>query len=134
MLVNRTRFQSEILPSHAVPWTTGHVDSQLPGLPGDYVRSHSHHVADVMTRTVVTAEEHTDLREIARLMQRHRVRRVPIVHDGKVVGMISRANLLRGLSSREPFPVDGEISDENIRAAVSAELETILPASMMFGV
>ena len=60
-----------------------------------------------MTRTVVTAEEHTDLREIARLMQRHRVRRVPIVHDGKVVGMISRANLLRGLSSREPFPVDG---------------------------
>jgi CBS domain-containing protein len=88
----------------------------------DYIRSHSHHVADVMTRDVVTADEHTDLREIARLMQRRRVRRVPIVRDGKVVGIVSRANLLQGLLSREPFPVEGEISDEHIRAGVSAEL------------
>jgi CBS domain-containing protein len=89
----------------------------------DYIRSHSHHVADVMTREVVAADEHTDLREIARLMQRHRVRRVPIVRDGKVVGIVSRANLLRGLLSREPFPIEGGISDERIQAGVSAELE-----------
>lgn len=89
----------------------------------DYVRSHSHHVVDVMTRDVVTADDHTDLHEIARLMQRHRVRRIPIVRDGKVVGIVSRANLLQGLLSREPFPVEGEISDDRIQAGVSAELE-----------
>jgi CBS domain-containing protein len=90
----------------------------------DYIRSHSHHVADVMTREVVAADEHTDLRDLARLMQRHRVRRIPIVRDGKLVGVVSRANLLRGLLSREPFPVEGEISDERIREGVSAELES----------
>jgi len=89
----------------------------------DYIRSHSHHVADVMTRDVVTAAENADLREIARLMQRHRVRRIPIVRDGKLVGIVSRASLLQGLLSREPFPVEGEISDERIRDGVSSELE-----------
>jgi CBS domain-containing protein len=91
-------------------------------LARDYIRSHSHHVADVMTKVVITADEHTDLREIANLMQRHRVRRIPIVRDGTVVGIVSRANLLQGLLSREPFPVEGSVSDEHIRTGVAAEL------------
>lgn len=91
-------------------------------LARDYIRSHSHHVADVMTKDVVTADEHTDLREIAALMQRHHVRRIPIVRDGKVVGIVSRSNLLQGLLSREPYPVEGLASDETLRTSVSAEL------------
>jgi CBS domain-containing protein len=87
-----------------------------------YVRSHSHHVADVMTRDVVTADEHTPLGDIAGLMQRHRVRRIPIVRDGKVVGIVSRANLLQGLLSREPFPTEGPDSDETLRTRVEGEL------------
>ena len=88
----------------------------------DYVRSHSHHVADVMTKEVVTAEERTDLADIAALMQRHHIKRVPIVRDGKVVGIVSRANLLQGLLARELQPADGLASDESVRAKVSAEL------------
>ena len=68
------------------------------------MRSHSHHVADVMTRNVVAAEERTELKEIARLMQRHGIKRVPVVRDGKVVGIVSRANLLQGLLARGPRP------------------------------
>lgn len=90
-------------------------------LARDYVRSHSHRVADVMTREVITAEEHTQLAEIARLMERHHIKRVPIVRDGKVVGIVSRANLLQGLLAREPHPADGA-NDETIRTSVSAEL------------
>lgn len=91
-------------------------------LSRNFIRSHSHHVADVMTRDVVTAGERTGLKDIAALMQRHHVKRVPIVRDGKVVGIVSRANLLQGLLAREAQPADGLISDESVRTKVSAEL------------
>ena len=88
-------------------------------LARDYMRSHSHHVADVMTRNVVAAEERTELKEIARLMQRHGIKRVPIVRDGKVVGIVSRANLLQGLLAREPRAAEGTAPDETVRTRVS---------------
>jgi CBS domain-containing protein len=91
-------------------------------LARDYIRSHSHHVADVMTKNVVTAEERTELVDIAALMQRHHVKRVPVVRSGKVVGIVSRANLLQGLLARQPRPADGLASDEGVRTKVSAEL------------
>ena len=64
-----------------------------------------------MTKNVVTAEEMTSLADIAALMQRHRVKRVPILRDDKIVGMVRRANLLQGLLAREPFP-RGVAADE----------------------
>lgn len=92
-------------------------------LARDYMRSHSHHVADVMTRSVVAADERTELREIARLIQRHRIKRVPIVRDGKVVGIVSRANLLQGLLAREPRSAEAAAPDESLRVRVSEELD-----------
>lgn len=91
-------------------------------LARDYVRSHSHHVADVMTRDVITAKERTEIADIAALMQRHHIKRVPIVRDGKVIGIVSRANLLQGLLARESQPAEGLASDESVRAKVTAEL------------
>ena len=88
----------------------------------DFIHSHSHRVADVMTKSVVSAEEHSSLKEISSLMQRHHVRRIPIVRNGKVVGIVSRANLLQGLLAREPLSANGSADDEKIRAAVTAEL------------
>ena len=92
-------------------------------LARDYIRSYSHHVADVMTRSVVTAEERTDLKEIAGLMQSRGIKRVPIVRDGKVVGIVSRANLLQGLLAREPQAAEGTALDDNLRARVNEELD-----------
>ncbi|MGD9881372.1 MAG: CBS domain-containing protein [Reyranella sp.] len=91
-------------------------------LARDYMRSHSHRVTDVMTRDVVTAQENADLREIASLMQRHGIKRVPIVRDGKVLGIVSRANLLQGLLAREPRSAGGTALDEDLREAVREEL------------
>jgi CBS domain-containing protein len=91
-------------------------------LARDYIRSHSHHVADVMTKKVITAEERTQLEVIAALMQRHHVKRVPILCDGKVVGIVSRANLLQGLLAREPYPAASQVSDESVRDTVVKEL------------
>ncbi len=91
-------------------------------LARDYLRSHSHRVADVMTRKVVSVEERTGLKEIAALMQKHKIKRVPVVRDGKVVGIVSRANLLQGLLSREPQPSGTPADDETLRTRVVAAL------------
>lgn len=90
---------------------------------GDYVRSHSHHVTDVMTRDVVTATEDTKLAELANLMHRHSIKRIPILRDGAIVGIVSRANLLQALLSREPAADTVPHTDEETRRAVVAELD-----------
>ncbi len=56
---------------------------------------------DVMSRPVVTVEEDTDIGEIARLLAAHRIKRVPVVREGRVVGIVSRENLLQALASEE---------------------------------
>src|SRR5262245_43890073 len=54
----------------------------------EYIKSHSGKVADVMTRNVVTAKPDTPLGEIAGLLERNRIKRVPIVEEGKLVGLV----------------------------------------------
>jgi len=54
----------------------------------EYIKSHSGKVADVMTRNVVTAKPDTPLGEIAGLLERNRIKRVPIVEGGKLVGIV----------------------------------------------
>ena len=92
-------------------------------LARDYMQSHSHHVADVMTRDVVAGEERTELQEIARLMQHHGIKRLPVLRDGKVVGIVSRANLLQGLLAREPRAAEAVAHDEALRTRVCDELD-----------
>lgn len=53
---------------------------------------------DVMSAPVVTIDEQTDAGAIARLLQAYRIKRVPVLHDGRIVGIVSRANLLRALA------------------------------------
>jgi CBS domain-containing protein len=91
-------------------------------LAHEFVRSHSHRVADVMTKDVISAEEHSTLKEIAALMKRHHVKRIPILRDGRIVGIVGRANLLQGLLAREPLATSSPVADDTVRAAVTAEL------------
>jgi CBS domain-containing protein len=62
-------------------------------------KARSRRVDDVMTKDVVTATEDTTLHDIAELMMKHQVKRVPILRDQSVVGMVSRVDLLRALIS-----------------------------------
>ncbi|UYN94604.1 MAG: CBS domain-containing protein [Enhydrobacter sp.] len=90
----------------------------------DYIRSHAHRVADVMSRDVVSASEHADLQEIAELMQERGIKRIPIVRDGRLVGIVSRANLLQGLMARESSVGAAAIDDQAIQTAVSRAIAT----------
>ena len=65
----------------------------------DYVRTHGRKVADVMTPTPITITEDTRLDDIVSLMERSRIKRLPVVRQGRVVGIVSRANLLHALAS-----------------------------------
>lgn len=62
-----------------------------------YVKSHGLTAADVMTRGVVTVAEDTPLADIAETLESRHIKRVPVVRDGAVVGIVSRANLVRAL-------------------------------------
>jgi len=61
----------------------------------DFLKVYGSRVGDVMTRSVVTATEDETAAEIAQKLERHRIKRVPIVRNGQLVGIVSRANLLR---------------------------------------
>ena len=87
----------------------------------DYVKSHARRVADIMTRDVVTVSEFAALGEIADLMEQHRIKRVPVVHDGKLVGVVSRADLLRTLTS-VTVSVSDEDGDRSVRNRLLTEL------------
>jgi CBS domain-containing protein len=64
----------------------------------DYLRQDRRRAADLMTKEVVTATEDTPVDRIADILQSHRVKRVPIVKDGKVMGVVSRADVIRAMA------------------------------------
>jgi CBS domain-containing protein len=71
-----------------------------PGrLAAEYVQSSGRKVSEIMTLEVQTITPETPLDEVVRLMERHRIKRLPVVQDGKLVGIVSRANLLHALAS-----------------------------------
>ena len=90
-------------------------------LAAEYVKSHARGVEDVMTREVVSVGELASLGEIAELMETRRIKRVPVVHDGKIVGIVSRADLLQVLASGGATTADEE-SDRLIHERLLAEL------------
>ena len=64
----------------------------------DFTRTHGRKVADVMTRDVISVPAASPLSDIVALMEEHRVKRVPVLDGDRVVGVVSRADLLRALS------------------------------------
>jgi len=93
-----------------------------PGrLATEYVRASGRKVNEIMTPDPYTITEDTPLEQIVQLMEKHRIKRVPVVDDGKLIGLVSRANLLHALASlaREAKPPAGD--DTSIRRQILAE-------------
>jgi CBS domain-containing protein len=101
-------------------WWLDHFASELAR---EYIKSHGRTVKDIMTRDVVSVTEDTDLGEVAALLEAKRIKRVPVTRDGKVIGIISRANLVRALAAAKGAPPsEGEADDRMIRGRLLAEL------------
>ncbi len=85
----------------------------------DYIKAHGTTAGDVMTRDVLTVGEDMSVGDVARLLEQRRIKRVPVVRDGKLVGIISRANLLHGLVAGGPGELRTDVADDrSIRAAL----------------
>src|SRR5499427_7248860 len=85
----------------------------------EYIKSHSRKVADVMTREVITANQDTSLGDIAAMLERNRIKRVPIVDGSKLVGIVTRANILQALASAtKKIPPLTTVNDSELRKKV----------------
>jgi len=84
-------------------------------LADEYVKARGRKVADLMTTKVVTAAPDAPLHEVAALLERNGIKRVPIVTDGQLVGIVSRADLVQTIASVRPelqlSPADSIIRD-----------------------
>jgi CBS domain-containing protein len=93
-----------------------------PGrLAKEYVHTHGRKVAEVMTQDVTTVRESATVDKVVELMERRRIKRLPVMRGSKIVGIISRANLLHALAGME-MPA-AAADDATIRRRLVAELE-----------
>src|SRR5271169_4096134 len=94
-------------------------------LAHEFVKSHSRKAADVMTRPVVSVQPETPLGDIASLLEKHRIKRVPVVNNGKIVGIVSRANLIQALVSLgHATTSDASIDDLTLHSNILEQLRT----------
>jgi CBS domain-containing protein len=90
---------------------------------GDYVKSHARRARDIMTQDVVSVTPDTPVAQIAALLEKHRIKRVPVLQDGRLAGIVSRSNLVQALATKGRSLEAGDSGDAAIRARLSAELE-----------
>ncbi|MBV9835379.1 MAG: CBS domain-containing protein [Alphaproteobacteria bacterium] len=104
------------------PWWSAVFASDLR-LASEFLRTHGRLVSDVMSSAVTTAHARMSLRELAELMERHVIKRLPVVDGDRLVGIVSRRDLLRALLALEPIEQPAaEIDDRAIRQRLLAEL------------
>ncbi len=93
-------------------------------LAEDFARCHGATADAVMTKDIVIARPDTSLRDIAELLERKRIKRVPIVVDGKVAGIVSRANLLQALALQQAAASEAPSqSDTDLRVRLLGQLK-----------
>ncbi len=90
----------------------------------DFIKSHGRFAVDIMSTDVVSVTEDTSTAEIARLLEERRIKRVPVLRDGALVGIVSRGNLLHALAGhRDDGPAAPSADDRTVRQEVSQALQ-----------
>jgi CBS domain-containing protein len=122
-LLHRVETGTERLAGRRRSWWLDTIASDRD-LARDYVKSHARIVKDIMTPDVISVTDTTDLAEIAMLLETKRIKRVPVLREGKLVGIVSRANLVRALAAAESEPAtDADSDDRTIRRKLLFELK-----------
>jgi CBS domain-containing protein len=95
-----------------------------PGrIAADYVHSHGSKVSEVMTKGVKTVAEDTAVEDIVQLMERHRIKRVPVLRSGRVVGIVTRSNLMHAMVSLARSAPAAARDDNAIRGQLLALMQ-----------
>jgi CBS domain-containing protein len=94
-------------------------------LAREFVKSHARKATDVMTQPVISVSLQTPLGDIAALMEKHRIKRVPVIDGGKLVGIVSRANLVQALARQSGAASGGDgVKDAMLRDGLLDVLRT----------
>jgi len=94
-----------------------------PGrMAGEYIRTHGRRVEEIMTTDLISVAPDTPLDEVVSLMERRRIKRVPVLDDDALLGIVSRADLLRSLLQALDAPHSEALGDDEILEQILAEL------------
>lgn len=116
-LLRRAELGTEAKISAWVGWLAG------PGREARaYARSHARTVGEVMTAPVISVTPETDLTEVAALMESRHIKRLPVLQDGRLVGMLTRHDLVRALERLLPRANAGPVADAELRRRLLASL------------
>lgn len=92
-------------------------------LAAEFAKSHGMRVDDLMSSEVITATEDTPLTEIAAILERNRIKRIPIMRGSELVGIVSQANLVQALASSAMATQDGLDKSRIIKQEILSRLE-----------
>jgi CBS domain-containing protein len=95
----------------------------------DFLKSHGRVAAEIMTRPVVSVSPDTPLSDVAGLLERRRIKRVPVVQGGRIVGIVRRANLLQAVAAHRSVAPQAAPGDSQLRSRVLDDLRTQLAES-----
>lgn len=98
----------------------------------DYVKTHGTKARDVMTRDVASVPEDMPIGEVARMLEKRRIKRVAVLRDGKLAGIVSRANLLQGLAALPATRPETGADDQVLRARIFEALADVPGISASF--
>jgi len=94
----------------------------LNDIPKEFIRTHGKTAKDVMTQEVITATPFTSIAELSEMLETNKIKRVPIVESGKLIGIVSRANIIQGLVAQDDDSLPKVAkSDQEIRKILLEE-------------
>ncbi len=115
--------RSEIGTERRHPWWLA-LFSRGAAEAKDFVKANSQRVGDVMSSPVISAKPDASLAEIASLLESKGIKRVPIVDQGRLVGIVSRANLLQALAMSAKGTATSAGDDGALRRRVLDRLQS----------
>lgn len=118
--------EGDLLRRHEIGTEHKYADASHFLIPGhlalEYVRGHTRRVVDLMSSPVVTADEAMPLDGLVKLMEQHRIKCVPILRAGKLIAMVSRADLLKAIARLAGSAAPDSEDDRAIRAQIQEAL------------
>ena len=96
----------------------------------NFVHRHGTRAADIMSRDVISVSEEASLSDVARIIESNHIKRVPVIEAGRLVGLVSRSDVLRGLASFGAHEVSSTVEDWDIRAGLLSLLRRNTSVSM----
>ena len=116
-LLRRTELGTQARTPAWIGWLTGQGRAAR-----EYVREHARKVGEIMTTPAISVAPQTELAEVVALMESRRIKRVPVVEDGRLVGMLTRCDLMRALESLLPKVDARPVADARLRLQLLALL------------